>query len=820
MRLSVERLRWVLIAGAVLLVAVVAGYVGYGRYVALKRWKDMVARSGARITREANGYTYSQSFKGKTLFTVHAAKALQRGDGTWELHDGELTLYSRTSDRVDHIYGAEFEYDPKQEVARAMGEVHMDLQAPEALGPPSTPPQLIRGKEGRAPSAPHEAGDSTQTIHVRTSGLVYVRSLGVAATQQDVEFRYGEIEAHSRGAEFDEASSTVHLLADVTLHGKVHGSPLDMTATKADLDRSNELVSLASPMMVSNGRRMRSERATAKLRKDGSVNALYASGQVTLSEGTETVRGDALEAALNAKSSPETAVMTGNVTLDDSDAAKPMHAQAKRVDAAFNARGDLASLVGSGGVVMAAKDKGPAADWLGRSLRGDSVQVAFSAGDKGAQVVRQMHAVGHASASGDQDVMTVAKKGAQPALAGRKTTSLDADDLVATFAQDAGGKASQVQRVQGTGHARLLQVGLAGARTESTANAVDMMFAPAVAGGAGSAGGSLALRSATETGAVTMRSQAAAKKGKAGAVTTANAQAAEFDGAAETLMLHGDARFAQAGVETTAASMKLMQNTGDAEAYGHVVTTLAGRESSHVLADHATFAHAADTAVFFGTDAAPAKLWQGASQVMAAEIAMDGTQATLIARPASAMGFVTAVFVAPEAAKSAKDAKAAKPEQPRAVHVVSRQLAYLDKTREAIFTDDVAMQTADGDVRAQRAVVFLTAKPVAKAGAVAGNKLPAANPTGGQLDRVVATGHVRMQEPGRSGSGEQLVYTAASGQFVLTGTAAAPPRVVDAEQGNVTGAMLVFGSRDNTVVVSGDGGTHRVRTETEVKPQP
>jgi lipopolysaccharide export system protein LptA len=93
------------------------------------------------------------------------------------------------------------------------------------------------------------------------------------------------------------------------------------------------------------------------------------------------------------------------------------------------------------------------------------------------------------------------------------------------------------------------------------------------------------------------------------------------------------------------------------------------------------------------------------------------------------------------------------------------------------------------------------------------------------VDRIVVTGSVVMDQPGRRATGEELVYIAATDSFALTGDAARPPRVVDAKQGNVTGTALLFGDRGSTIVVSGDAveganssAKHgRVRTETEVR---
>ena len=81
-----------------------------------------------------------------------------------------------------------------------------------------------------------------------------------------------------------------------------------------------------------------------------------------------------------------------------------------------------------------------------------------------------------------------------------------------------------------------------------------------------------------------------------------------------------------------------------------------------------------------------------------------------------------------------------------------------------------------------------------------------------QVDRMTARSHVVISSQGRRGTGEQLVYTGDSGQYVLTGTVANPPRLTDPTRGTVTGDALIFDSRDDSVSVEGDG--RKTNTET------
>lgn len=80
---------------------------------------------------------------------------------------------------------------------------------------------------------------------------------------------------------------------------------------------------------------------------------------------------------------------------------------------------------------------------------------------------------------------------------------------------------------------------------------------------------------------------------------------------------------------------------------------------------------------------------------------------------------------------------------------------------------------------------------------------------------MIARSHVVVTSQGRRGVGEQLVYTSSTGEYVLTGTASAPPRMTDAGRGTVTGKALIFNSRDVSVSIEGDGS--ETRTDTTVR---
>jgi lipopolysaccharide export system protein LptA len=142
---------------------------------------------------------------------------------------------------------------------------------------------------------------------------------------------------------------------------------------------------------------------------------------------------------------------------------------------------------------------------------------------------------------------------------------------------------------------------------------------------------------------------------------------------------------------------------------------------------------------------------------------------------------------------------------------------YNDVQREAVFSGGVQMEGTLGEIRSQRALVYLTPAQPGDA-----KRTAQPTPTNGSLERVIVLGALQMEQPGRHGTGEQLLYTAATGNFVLTGTPDHRPMVVDAQQGSVTGTSLTFGAAGSTIVVAGEPGSPttkhaRVHTETEVR---
>src|SRR5215471_1261714 len=130
MPISVPRLRRWLAVTAIFITLVVAASYWNARRRAGEALKELPKKMGIEIQQTAEGFSISKSEAGRTLFTIHASKAVEfKGAGHTELHDVSVVLYGRDSSRYDQISGSDFEYDPQSGNIAAQGVVQIDLEA-------------------------------------------------------------------------------------------------------------------------------------------------------------------------------------------------------------------------------------------------------------------------------------------------------------------------------------------------------------------------------------------------------------------------------------------------------------------------------------------------------------------------------------------------------------------------------------------------------------------------------------------------------------------------------------------------------------------
>src|SRR5215469_356696 len=613
MRVSVERLRRWLLACAGLLVLVIAGFLGLAHYRSHRFFTNLPGKLGVDIRQETNSFTYSQTVKGRTVFTVHAAKAIQHKDGKYTLHDVGIAVYGHgeeRGDRVDRIYGKEFDLDQAAGVVRAVGEVHLDLEAPAATDAKGKM-DYAAGKDLKEPAGnaspvaweSHEVGKGdTRLIHVKTSGLVYLEKLGVAATEEDIEFEYNGLTGHAKGAEYNADTGVLVLQSVVKVSGLEKGQPVLLTASRAELDRANRRAMLAQAKYVTlsgedsgSGARQTVEarRATVVMRDDGSAERLEGEGGVTLTGGdgsrTTAERGEVL---LGATSKPQSMRMTGDVRYLAEDAERQARGEAAEVHAAFDGNGHVEKVVLTGGVQLhervSTKGATPSAT-SERELSASTVELAMAVDEAGRARPRD------AKASGDARLkVTDAGKGGK-AL---RVSAMGADVLTAHFAMVRGGQ--QLDEVKGNGRTTLEQVSETGVVDTSSGDTLEVRFrsvanAPtAKKASTADAGvvGHEEVASAVQQGHLVMTRKSPAKPGEQGVpqVDKATAAKAVYDGDTQKMTLTGAVEMANTGGTLWAERVVMEQRTGDAVADGSVKASYrqgAQGEVTHVLAERA-----------------------------------------------------------------------------------------------------------------------------------------------------------------------------------------------------------------------------------------
>lgn len=122
----------------------------------------------------------------------------------------------------------------------------------------------------------------------------------------------------------------------------------------------------------------------------------------------------------------------------------------------------------------------------------------------------------------------------------------------------------------------------------------------------------------------------------------------------------------------------------------------------------------------------------------------------------------------------------------------ANEFMFDDSVHQAIYTTDASLLGPRGDLTADQISLFLM-------------------PDGRTLERIEATGHVELAMPGRSITGESLVYHDAEGRYEMEGGPVHVIEEIDAQCRETTGRTLTFFLTDDAVSVDGES---EVRTET------
>jgi lipopolysaccharide export system protein LptA len=833
MPLPVYHLRRLLAATAVLLTVIVTGMYFYARMRVRDVRKEVTSRLPYNIKQTANGFEISKSDGKRTMFTVKASDVKEfKLNGNAELHNVNIVLYGRDSSRFDQIYGDDFAFNQKTGDVTAKGEVQIELVAnPEGLASPDQ-------------SAPKEMKNP---IHLKTRDLVFNKDSGNAATDARVDFRTPQASGWAVGVKYTGKSNTLTLLSQI--HIAVNSTPAAVIeAERGVVTNDPRVIVLDHPRLDRGGVTMHADHATFYLAADDSVERIVAADDVHAemrtpprpgtapNEEPREIRSRADQAEFlftENKNLLHTAILTGHVHAEQ-DGTQPMRGDAGRVVLDFADQNELqkvhaldgAHLVQQGvqkGVRNASENDGQTRVQAKNAEIGSGPQDFDLTAPAIDFTVTEGNQLEHAVTSGAAQIMIspTPEPGQSPPDAGKKTV-VTADRFEAQFAVSDG--KTSITNIHGAPNARIVNSVPGAPDRVSTSESVDAMFLPQ--------GG---IDSITQQGNVAYTDNQAADKR-----VQAWASMARYTPGDQMLVLTGNPRVTNGGMETTAKMIRIDRASGDALAEGDVKSTysdlkeepngalLASSSPIHVTARTMTAHHTAGIALYSGN----ARLWQDANIIEAPSIQFDRDRRFVTAQGSTSQPVQTILIqtekgqpgkAASEKNESKNGGASAKPggkepanENPLGgaspITITALKLTYADAERRVHYEGGVTAKGAEFTAAAKSADAYLrphsqTSKNQSLAGVSAGQ---------GQLDHMVAEGDVVVRQPARRAEGQRLVYTAADDKFVLTGGGPAElPSIFDAEHGKITGVSLTFFRTDDRVLVEGEASTPVV-TQTRV----
>ena len=847
-----QTIRTVVVAAFAALAVVLLAILGIGKLKAHGFHFDLPGQLGADISQTANGFTYSQSQRGHTIFTIHAARIVEFKKDQAELFGVAITLYGpEGTHREDRISGSDFLYDRNTGIVTAKGNVLIDMASPAAA--PPTP--------GTTAAAPPD------NIHVETSNLRFDQKSGEAQTDAPLAFRLPRAEGKAIGGDYNSKTGVLILQSAVELHASQDGTPSVVYAQHAQLLRDTHIAYLLVARSEYEGGHNSADQAILHFRPDGTLQHLDAENHVHMvtAEGSELYSSTAT-AEFDEHSQPLTAHAGGGVNFLSDSPDSSMHGNAvdgymKFIPGA-DGKASLQHAKFTNAVSFVFAQRSLAGDPRGSATRemtasrldidfAPAPPIAASRGREAAPATGKAEAQRAVAQGGAAVDLHDIPYGAPP-----RHTTINGEQLIALL-----NNGHELRQLDGSGGTKVTDEALDGATDTSTGDTLHVTFLPIakahsmphkaqVAPGNESA----QIDTAVQQGHVAMVAMPSRygknADGSPQQPLYADALTGTFHSSDGTLHLTGDTshppRVHNSTLALTATAVDYLRNTGDATATGDVRSTylqkpsaspqvpgspklpiagsatpapgaqagLGGAGPVHIIATTAHLTRSTDNALFLGDAQTPARMWQGANSVTAPVLDLTKQGSLLNAHgPAdapAAHGLVHAVFSGKPSTQGAPgpnpvNSPGTSPgTSPLAAvtRLTSDTLVYSDTTRSGDFRGSVLAQQPDGAVHSDAAQIYLT-------------EAPPGQPS--QLDHMVAAGHVQLTQPGRRGTGEKLLYTAATGDYLLTGSPAAPPHAADAQHGDTTGAALLFRSGDNSVEVQShdaEGNSRRTVTDT------
>ncbi len=703
----------------------------------------------SEINQQLSGYTFTRSDEGRQVFSVHAARTVAfKEGGTTVLEDVFVEVFGQTGERRDVLRTRRCDYTAQSGDLFSAGKVEIELNAPP---------------EGE----PEDVGRGRQPVHLQTSRLSFRQKGALVVSDEPVDFRIGAASGSARGMVYAAREGCLELKRDISaqLQLRVGGDaapPLRLTARRARYTKDSGEILLWGPVeFTQGGRRVTAGRGTLFLDKDNRIV------RAVLEEGAQ---------------------------VSEASEEGSLEGSAQRLWADFDPpSGELR--------LLAAEDKVAATlrqpDSVAR-LAAQQVEVSFS----GAQAWPQ-----NGSATGDvrigmEPLGAGGVGGRMVGVSSAERKELSAAQVLFTF-QSA---SRSLKDAQSVGPGKLVVLPDDPRVGERVITAGQFLMAFDARGRLASLRG----RSGTE---IVFHPPRTAPPGRPPAISSAeqleatfdtptqalralrqfkgfrfregdrqaSAEQAQYSSPGEILTLAGNPRLSDPNTRIRAEHVIFDLRADTAEGVGkvrssHVEDTggsgsgLRG-EPTNVLADRVVAKQDGEFIHYEGN----VRVWRGQDVVEAASLDIDPKERRITSGSRVRTSHLQPASQAPGSGQGAT----------RPLTIQADRLEYFDQGRKASYQGNVHLRAENTLLQADRVDVYFA---------------PAGTAQGAEVDRAVATGHVRVEQPMRRATGGRAEYFAVPGKILLT---EGPPAIYDEEKGFTTGQRLTFFIRDDTLVVDG-----------------
>jgi LPS export ABC transporter protein LptC/lipopolysaccharide transport protein LptA len=618
----------------------------------------------------------------------------------------------------------------------------------------------------------HVVATNADGLEVTTEALKYDLKTEVATSDVGVNFKRAELNGSSQGAILYVKEKKLALLKDahIIITAKVPTDPpLDLKGDKAEYLQLDGIVKFAGNAQVIQGDQLgKADSITGFYRKNtDKLERVEARGNSYLKSQEKGKQQEIVARDIDFHFDDQQrllkAVATGQAVVRSLEKDAPRELSAERLEANYKPQdkiSEITSVVTNGRTMMKITPVEKTEKNAERLIEADTTNITYHPGGK---------YLAKAEANGNA-VLTVTPL---VATAKAEVKKLRAPKFVADFYETGNEVKTFLAETNAVAEFTPLQADPKRLKRTLTGHKMNATFEP----------------NAQEVIAVVVDGSAKFDEGE----RHATAARANYVAASRTVLMRGKPQLWDSVARTDAQEIDANIDTDESFARGRVRTTYYSQETTQgaapfkksnapvfVSSDRATFRHREAAAKYEGN----ARAWQDNNFVRGDVLELDNGERMMIATGAAQSALYN----------FEREVEAGKKEIVP-VFGAAEQIHYFDNNKLVRYTNKVKIRQGTDQIEAAAAEVTLDADY--------------------KMTHFVATREVVLTQPQRVGKGQQLEYTAATDEAILTGNLA----IIEDREHDTTsqGARLTLHLRDAKITANDEGGTKRVKTVHRIK---